>query len=230
MNASRSILAVLIAATSVVASAQPTAPASEPRPTRARPRLHGHRGRGARRLGGAGEGRPHRGCGSARAGCGASRHPDCGASRHHADARPHQGPRPPLLPPSLQRNELERPGPEGASGTAHGPGGESREGDARRGLHDERDLGTEGAGYADAGIKQAVGERASSPGPRLLITSRAINRQREAMGRRATRPRRVCRKGPRRPADGVEGLNYSRAIRSAMAPTGSRCTPTIAGV
>jgi imidazolonepropionase-like amidohydrolase len=36
-----------------------------------------------------------------------------------------------------------------------------------------RDLGTEGAGYADAGLKQAI-EKGVIPGPRLIITSRAI--------------------------------------------------------
>jgi imidazolonepropionase-like amidohydrolase len=36
-----------------------------------------------------------------------------------------------------------------------------------------RDLGTEGAGYADVGIKQAV-EQKIVPGPRMLVTTRAI--------------------------------------------------------
>jgi imidazolonepropionase-like amidohydrolase len=36
-----------------------------------------------------------------------------------------------------------------------------------------RDLGTEGAGYADAGLKQAV-EQGIIPGPRMLVTTRAI--------------------------------------------------------
>jgi imidazolonepropionase-like amidohydrolase len=36
-----------------------------------------------------------------------------------------------------------------------------------------RDLGTEGAGYADAELKQAVEERII-PGPRMLVTTRAI--------------------------------------------------------
>ena len=36
-----------------------------------------------------------------------------------------------------------------------------------------RDLGTEGAGYADAGLKQAVNQ-GIIPGPRLLVTTRAI--------------------------------------------------------
>lgn len=36
-----------------------------------------------------------------------------------------------------------------------------------------RDLGTEGAGYADVGLKQAV-QQAIIPGPRMLVTTRAI--------------------------------------------------------
>ena len=36
-----------------------------------------------------------------------------------------------------------------------------------------RDLGTEGAGYADVGLKQAV-EQNIIPGPRMLVTTRAI--------------------------------------------------------
>lgn len=36
-----------------------------------------------------------------------------------------------------------------------------------------RDLGSEGAGYADVGIKQAI-DRGVIPGPRLLVTTRAI--------------------------------------------------------
>jgi imidazolonepropionase-like amidohydrolase len=36
-----------------------------------------------------------------------------------------------------------------------------------------RDLGTEGAGYADVGLKQAV-EQEIVPGPRMLVTTRAI--------------------------------------------------------
>lgn len=36
-----------------------------------------------------------------------------------------------------------------------------------------RDLGTEGAGYADVGLRQAI-EQGIIPGPRLLITTRAI--------------------------------------------------------
>ncbi len=36
-----------------------------------------------------------------------------------------------------------------------------------------RDLGTEGAGYADVGLKQAV-EQGIVPGPRMLVVTRAI--------------------------------------------------------
>jgi imidazolonepropionase-like amidohydrolase len=41
------------------------------------------------------------------------------------------------------------------------------------GFTTERDLGTEGAGYADVGLKQAV-EQGIIPGPRLLVATRAI--------------------------------------------------------
>jgi imidazolonepropionase-like amidohydrolase len=41
------------------------------------------------------------------------------------------------------------------------------------GFTSERDLGTEGAGYADVGLKQAI-EQGIVPGPRLVIATRAI--------------------------------------------------------
>ncbi|MFL5342288.1 MAG: amidohydrolase family protein, partial [Gemmataceae bacterium] len=41
------------------------------------------------------------------------------------------------------------------------------------GFTTQRDLGTEGAGYADVGIKQAI-EQGIIPGPRLIVTTRAI--------------------------------------------------------
>ena len=40
-------------------------------------------------------------------------------------------------------------------------------------FHTVRDLGTEGAGYADVGLKQAV-EQGIIPGPRMIVTTRAI--------------------------------------------------------
>jgi imidazolonepropionase-like amidohydrolase len=41
------------------------------------------------------------------------------------------------------------------------------------GFTTERDLGTEGAGFADAGLKQAI-DQGIVPGPRLLVATRAI--------------------------------------------------------
>ena len=41
------------------------------------------------------------------------------------------------------------------------------------GITTERDLGTEGAGYADVGLKQAIAQ-GIVPGPRLLVSTRAI--------------------------------------------------------
>lgn len=41
------------------------------------------------------------------------------------------------------------------------------------GITTERDLGTEGAGYADVGLKQAINQ-GIIPGPRLLVVTRAI--------------------------------------------------------
>jgi imidazolonepropionase-like amidohydrolase len=43
----------------------------------------------------------------------------------------------------------------------------------RAGFTTIRDLGTEGAGYADVGLKQAV-EQGIIPGPRMIVTTRAI--------------------------------------------------------
>ena len=41
------------------------------------------------------------------------------------------------------------------------------------GFTSERDLGTEGAGYADVGLKQAI-EQGIVPGPRMIVATRAI--------------------------------------------------------
>jgi imidazolonepropionase-like amidohydrolase len=41
------------------------------------------------------------------------------------------------------------------------------------GFTSERDLGTEGAGYADVGLKQAI-EQGIVPGPRMMVATRAI--------------------------------------------------------
>src|SRR4029077_15925786 len=43
----------------------------------------------------------------------------------------------------------------------------------RAGFTTVRDLGTEGAGYADVGLKQAI-DQGIIPGPRMIVTTRAI--------------------------------------------------------
>ena len=94
----------------------------------------------------------------------ARRRPSCPAS-----STPHARPAAPL-----QRDELGRPGAEGAARRARRP--RDRTTCAQTllaGFTTLRDLGTEGAGYADVGLKQAV-EQGIIPGPRLLVATRAI--------------------------------------------------------
>ena len=66
-----------------------------------------------------------------------------------------------------------------------------------------RDLGTEGAGYADAGLKEAI-EEGIIPGPRLLISSRAIVAT-GSYGPKGFAPEFRVPQGAEE-ADGVEGL------------------------
>ena len=66
-----------------------------------------------------------------------------------------------------------------------------------------RDLGTEGAGYADAGLKQAIAQ-GIIPGPRLQIASRAIVAT-GAYGPKGYAPEWDVPQGAEE-ADGVEGL------------------------
>ncbi|MEO8361094.1 MAG: amidohydrolase family protein [Vicinamibacteria bacterium] len=66
-----------------------------------------------------------------------------------------------------------------------------------------RDLGTEGAGYADAGLKQAIQE-GIIPGPRLLIASRAIVAT-GSYGPKGYAPEFRVPQGAEE-ADGIEGL------------------------
>ena len=78
------------------------------------------------------------------------------------------------------------------------------------GFTTERDLGTEGAGYADVGLKSAI-EQGVVPGPRLIVATRAIvasgrlrtegirARRRSAAGRGRGQRRRHRARGP--PAD-----------------------------
>ena len=61
-----------------------------------------------------------------------------------------------------------------------------------------RDLGTEGAGYADAELKQAV-EQGIIPGPRMIVTTRAIVAT-GSYGPKGFAPAVArCRRAPRRP-------------------------------
>ena len=80
-----------------------------------------------------------------------------------------------------------------------------------------RDLGTEGAGYADVGLKQAI-EEGIIPGPRLLVSTRAIvatgSYGPKGYSREWTRP--AGRRGGRRPT----ASSASCASRSVTAPTG----------
>ena len=89
-----------------------------------------------------------------------------------------------------------------------------------------RDLGTEGAGYADVELKQAV-EQGIIPGPRMLVATRAI----VATGSYGPKGfcARVARAAGRRGGRRRRRSFASCAIRSDTAPTGSRSTPTIVG-
>jgi imidazolonepropionase-like amidohydrolase len=71
------------------------------------------------------------------------------------------------------------------------------------GFTSARDLGTEGAGYADAGLKQAI-EEGIIPGPRLLISSRAIVAT-GSYGPKGFAPEFEVPQGAEE-ADGAEGL------------------------
>ena len=74
-----------------------------------------------------------------------------------------------------------------------------------------RDLGTEGAGYADAGLKAAI-DQGIIPGPRMVVTTRAI----VATGSYAPKgfdPRWDIPQGAEE-ADGVEGL--TRVVRDQI--------------
>ena len=67
-----------------------------------------------------------------------------------------------------------RSGAARAAGAAHrARGGRRRSATLLAGFTSERDLGTEGAGYADVGLKQAI-DQGIVPGPRLIVATRAI--------------------------------------------------------
>ena len=78
------------------------------------------------------------------------------------------------------------------------------------GITTERDLGTEGAGYADVGLRDAI-RRGIIPGPRLLVVTRAIVAQ-GSYGPRGA-PERDIAFGAE-PAGGVDDL--TRVVRDQM--------------
>jgi imidazolonepropionase-like amidohydrolase len=74
-----------------------------------------------------------------------------------------------------------------------------------------RDLGTEGAGYADVGLKQAI-DQGIIPGPRLLVTTKAIVAT-GSYGPKGFDPEFPVPQGAEE-ADGVDGL--SRVVRDQI--------------
>ena len=81
----------------------------------------------------------------------------------------------------------------------------------RAGFTTLRDLGTEGAGYADVGLKQSV-EQGIIPGPRLIVTTRAIVAT-GTYGPKGYASEWVVPQGAEE-ADGVDGL--TRAVREQI--------------
>src|SRR3954470_15135453 len=80
------------------------------------------------------------------------------------------------------------------------------------GFTTERDLGTEGAGFADAGLKKAI-DQGIVPGPRLLVATRAIV-ARGAYGPKGFEPGVVIPQG----AQEVAGVDETiRAVRDQVA-------------
>lgn len=80
------------------------------------------------------------------------------------------------------------------------------------GFTTERDLGTEGAGFADAGLKQAIDE-GIVPGPRLLVSTKAIV-ARGAYGPKGFEPGVAIPQG----AQEVAGVDETiRAVRDQVA-------------
>lgn len=82
----------------------------------------------------------------------------------------------------------------------------------RAGFTTERDLGTEGAGYADVGLRKAI-DSGLTPGPRLLVATRAIVAQ-GAYGPKGFEPGVSVPQGAEE-ASGVEGI--VRAVRNQIA-------------
>ena len=85
----------------------------------------------------------------------------------------------------------------------------------------ERDLGTEGAGYADVGLRDAIAQ-GIVPGPRMIVATRAIV-ARGAYGPKGFEPGVTVPLG----AEEVSGIDeIVRAARSQIA-AGRRCGETL---
>jgi len=80
------------------------------------------------------------------------------------------------------------------------------------GFTSERDLGTEGAGFADVGLKQAINQ-GIVPGPRLLVSTKAIV-ARGAYGPKGYEPGLVIPQGAQEVAGADETI---RAVRDQVA-------------
>lgn len=89
-----------------------------------------------------------------------------------------------------------------------------------------REPGTEGAGYADVGLKQAA-IKGSSPA-RACSPRLGQSLPPGARGQRASTRTSASRRGRRRPTTSTVSRAWC-ATRSARARTGSRCTPITAG-
>ena len=84
--------------------------------------------------------------------------------------------------------------------------------DLDAGFTTERDLGTEGAGFADVGLRQAI-DQGIVPGPRLLVATRAIV-ARGAYGPKGYEPGLIIPQG----AQEVAGVDETiRAVRDQVA-------------
>src|SRR4029450_285573 len=82
----------------------------------------------------------------------------------------------------------------------------------RAGVTTERDLGAEGAGFADAGVKQAI-DQGIVPGPRLLVATKAIV-ARGAYGPKGYEPGVLIPQG----AQEVSGIDETvKAVRDQIA-------------
>ncbi len=85
------------------------------------------------------------------------------------------------------------------------------------GFTTERDLGTEGAGYADVGLRQAI-DQGIIPGPHLIVATRAIV-ARGAYGPKGFEPGLDVPQGAEEASGVDERRCVSSAARSPPAPT-----------